>query len=154
MGRSGQWYGSQALAVETSDRRKVIALRHLHYSYRLTGSAVLGLTNFVLPSIERRFGFSSKELGVIASANDIAALLLVVPISFYGGYGNKIKWMGGGAVFVGMINWSNGFLTGFLVPCTVVGCMVDSRLTNCLTFRFWLDPICTSPLYYWTVQTS
>ena len=64
----------------------------------------MGLTSFVLPSIERMFSFSSKELGVIASANDISALLLVVPISFYGGYGNKIKWMGSGAVLIGMID--------------------------------------------------
>ena len=82
----------------------VLVLRRRHYSYRFTGVAVLGLTNFVLPSIERRFSLSSKELGVIASANDISALLLVVPISFYGGYGNKIKWMGSGAVVLGMID--------------------------------------------------
>lgn len=61
----------------------------------------LGLITIVLPSIEKRFSFSSKELGIIASSNDISAVVLVLFISFYGGYGDKIKWMGGGAVLVG-----------------------------------------------------
>lgn len=77
--------------------------RYNSHFYQL-GIAALGLTSFVLPSIERRFSLSSKELGIIASANDISALLLVVFISFYGDYGNKIKWIGGGAVFVGEMN--------------------------------------------------
>ena len=68
----------------------------------------MGLTNLVLPSIERRFRFSSKELGIIASANDITALVLVVFISYYGGYGNKVKWMGGGGIVLGMLDWMVG----------------------------------------------
>ena len=66
----------------------------------------MGLTGFVLPSIERRFRFTSKELGIIAASNDITAVLLVVFISFYGDYGNKIKWIGGGAILFGMmVSW-------------------------------------------------
>ena len=60
-----------------------------------------GFPVLILPSIEKRFSLSSKELGIIAAANDIAALLLVVFISFYGDYGNKITWVGGGAAVAG-----------------------------------------------------
>jgi hypothetical protein len=59
------------------------------------------MTSLVLPSIERRFSFTAKELGVIAAANDVSALLLVVFISYYGDYGNKMNWMATGATTTG-----------------------------------------------------
>ncbi|XP_028408691.1 solute carrier organic anion transporter family member 4A1-like [Dendronephthya gigantea] len=74
-----------------------------------------GLPVLILPSIEKRFSLSSKGLGIIAAANDIAALLFVVFISFYGDYGNKIKWVGGGAVVAGF-----GVLL-FTVPHLMIG---------------------------------
>ena len=61
----------------------------------------MGLTIMTLPSIEKRFGLSGKEMGIIAASNDASALLLVVFISFYGDYANKIRWIGGGGVIVG-----------------------------------------------------
>ncbi|XP_028413378.1 solute carrier organic anion transporter family member 4C1-like [Dendronephthya gigantea] len=66
------------------------------------GIASWGLPNLVLPSIERRFSFSAKELGVIAASNDISGLLIVVFISYYGDYGNKIRLMSGGALVTGL----------------------------------------------------
>ena len=72
------------------------------YCLLYVGIAAVGFISFILPSIERRFGFSGKELGIIASSSDISALVLVVFTSYYGGFGNKIKWMGGGAILVGM----------------------------------------------------
>lgn len=65
------------------------------------GISMNGLPVLILPSIEKRFSLSSKELGIIAAANDAAALLFVAFISFYGDYGNKIKWVGGGAGIAG-----------------------------------------------------
>lgn len=59
------------------------------------------MTSLVLPSIERRFSFSSKELGVISASNDVTALLFVVFVSYYGDYGNKLKWMAAGAMTTG-----------------------------------------------------
>ena len=60
-----------------------------------------GLPILILPSIEKRFSLTSKELGIIAAANDVAAIVFVVFIGFYGDYGNKIKWVGGGAGVAG-----------------------------------------------------
>ena len=70
-------------------------------NFHSAGMAAWGLPNLVLPSIERRFAFSAKELGVIAASNDVAAVLFVVFISYYGDYGNKIRWMAGGAAVTG-----------------------------------------------------
>ena len=67
------------------------------------GITMTGLPVLILPSLEKRFSLSSKELGIIAAANDVAALLFVVFISFYGDYGNKIKWVGRGAGVAGNV---------------------------------------------------
>ncbi|CAB3998231.1 solute carrier organic anion transporter family member 4A1-like [Paramuricea clavata] len=68
------------------------------------GITMTGFPVLILPSIEKRFSLSSKELGIISAANDVAALLFVVFISFYGDYGNKIKWVGGGAGVADIFN--------------------------------------------------
>ena len=62
---------------------------------------VNGFTKLILPVIEKRYQFTGKELGLISAANDISALILVVFVSFYGGYGNKIRWLGYGAFVTG-----------------------------------------------------
>jgi hypothetical protein len=62
-----------------------------------------GLPVLILPSIEKRFSLSGKELGIISAANDVAALVLAVFIGFYGNYGNKMKWVAGGAGVSGKI---------------------------------------------------
>ena len=70
------------------------------------------MTSLVLPSIERRFSFTAKELGVISTSNDVTAVLFVVFVSYYGDYGNKIKWMAGGAMTTGKLQrfWNSCIL--------------------------------------------
>jgi hypothetical protein len=58
----------------------------------------MGLTTLTMPSIEKRFSLTSKELGMIMASNDITALIVVLFISFYGDYVNKIRWIAGGGV--------------------------------------------------------
>ena len=60
----------------------------------------MGLTTLTVPSIEKRFSLSSKELGVIMASNDVTALIVVIFIGFYGDYGNKIRWIGGGGILL------------------------------------------------------
>ena len=69
--------------------------------YYFEGLAVNGITSLNLPTLERRFQLTGKELGLIAASNDISALLLVAFVSFYGDYGNKIRWLGYGALVTG-----------------------------------------------------
>ena len=66
-----------------------------------SGLLVNGFTSVCLPDIEKEFGFSSKESGFILASNDISALLLVPLVSFFGGHGNKPKWIGYGALITG-----------------------------------------------------
>ncbi|XP_028408742.1 solute carrier organic anion transporter family member 4A1-like [Dendronephthya gigantea] len=80
-----------------------------------SGISVIGLPVLILPSIEKRFSLSGKELGIITAATDVTALLCVVFISYYGDYGNKIKWVAGGAGVSGF-----GVLL-FTLPHAIVG---------------------------------
>ena len=51
-----------------------------------------------MPQIEKRFNYSSFQIGMIAAANDVAAVALGLIISHYGSSGNKVKWIGLGGV--------------------------------------------------------
>ena len=67
----------------------------------LLGMTVNGITGISLPALEKRFQLTSKDLGVISASNDISAILLICFVSFYGQFGNKIKWIGYGAIITG-----------------------------------------------------
>ena len=60
-----------------------------------------GFTNLFLLTLEKRFQLTSAEVGFIAASNDIAGILLTALVSYYGTYGNKIKWLGYGSVVTG-----------------------------------------------------
>ena len=38
---------------------------------------------------------------MIMASNDVSALVVVVFVSYYGDYGNKIRWLGGGGIILG-----------------------------------------------------
>lgn len=58
-------------------------------SFHLTG-----FTSVVLSTIERRYRFSSTAAGLIASTFDMAVLVSVLFISYFGGKGHKPRWLG------------------------------------------------------------
>ena len=62
-----------------------------------------GLLTGSLRDIEKQFGFTSKQTGFIIVSNDIAALLSVPVVSFYGERGNKPKWIAFGTMLCGII---------------------------------------------------
>ena len=82
---------------------------------------VNGMTNINLPALEKRFQLSSKDLGLIAASNDISAILLVSFVSFYGEFGNKIKWLGYGMLITGQFYWR--------MRCLKRGNVNDQRMT-------------------------
>ena len=51
----------------------------------IQGLCINGLVNVVITSIERRFGLKSAESGIIASSYDIGSLIVMVPVSYFGG---------------------------------------------------------------------
>ena len=68
------------------------------------GMLVNGMMSSSIPHIEREFGMSSTETGLILASNDVSGLLLVLVISYYGEKGNKPKWLGCGAILTGKMN--------------------------------------------------
>ncbi|XP_068755616.1 solute carrier organic anion transporter family member 4A1-like [Montipora capricornis] len=81
----------------------------------LQGMTVNGMTGINLPALEKRFQLTSKDLGLITASNDISAILLISFVSFYGQFGNKIKWIGHGAIVTAI-----GFFV-FVLPHVIVG---------------------------------
>ena len=79
------------------------------------------MTNINLPALEKRFQLSSKDLGLIAASNDISAILLVSFVSFYGEFGNKIKWLGYGMLITGQFH--------LRMRCLKRGNVNDQRMT-------------------------
>ena len=79
------------------------------YSYETYGSVYVlsflafttGYFNQILPVIEKRFQMTSKDLGIIAAANDIPGLVLISFVNYFGEHGNKIKWLGYGGRITG-----------------------------------------------------
>ncbi|CAB4000586.1 solute carrier organic anion transporter family member 4A1-like, partial [Paramuricea clavata] len=92
---------SPKLQFVSFPKNAVVIIISMNFESVMAGISMNGLPVLILPSIEKRFSLSGKELGIISAANDVAALILVVFISFYGDYGNKIKWVGGGACVSG-----------------------------------------------------
>lgn len=74
-----------------------------------------GFTNLFLLTLEKRFQLTSAEVGFVAASNDIAGILLTALVSFYGTYGNKIKWLGYGSIITGKAdNFSSMHCTDIL----------------------------------------
>ena len=62
---------------------------------------VNGFVSVCISTIERRFNLASYETGFIASAYDIAAVLCLIPVSYFGGCGRKPRWLGFGIMILG-----------------------------------------------------
>lgn len=60
------------------------------------------MLSIVMPQIEKRFNFSSFDIGMIAAANDVAAVVFGLIVSHYGNFGNKVKWIGFGGIITGI----------------------------------------------------
>lgn len=63
---------------------------------------VNGFVNVVISNIERRYDLSSTESGTIASCYDIASVLCLIPISYFGGLGRKPRYLGIGVLVIGI----------------------------------------------------
>jgi len=68
----------------------------------IQGMIVNGFVSVVITSIERRFDMASTETGMIASFYDIAAVFCLIPVSYYGGFGRKPRYVGTGILMLGI----------------------------------------------------
>lgn len=65
------------------------------------GMAVNGWINASVPHIEREFGFTSTETGLLLASNDLTGFLFVLIVSYYGETGRKPLWVGIGCIITG-----------------------------------------------------
>ncbi|GAB6018872.1 hypothetical protein CHUAL_000530 [Chamberlinius hualienensis] len=79
------------------------------------GMVVNGFVNVMITTIEKRFGLKSTDTGLVAGAYDLASFLCLVPVSYFGGNGNKPRWLGWGVAIMGL-----GSLL-FALPHAVIG---------------------------------
>lgn len=68
----------------------------------IQGMVVNGFVNVVISNIEKRYDLSSTESGTIASCYDIASVLCLIPVSYFGGLGCKPRYLGIGVLVMGI----------------------------------------------------
>ncbi|XP_076457171.1 solute carrier organic anion transporter family member 4A1-like [Babylonia areolata] len=83
-------------------RRAALMLVCLCWAGATQGVVVNGFVNVVISTVERRFEMSSTESGIIASCYDIAAVLLLIPLTYFGGRGRKPVYLSLGMLVLGI----------------------------------------------------
>ncbi|EDO37635.1 predicted protein [Nematostella vectensis] len=91
----------QAVLAPMAQLAKMVPLFPLHVQlFTRHGRKYVGQRR--PPDPGEQFSLTSQMSGFIMSANDITGLILVVFVSFFGSYGHKTKWLGGGAIITGL----------------------------------------------------
>ena len=68
----------------------------------VSSSIYTGFSSIVLSTIERRYQFTSTAAGLVSSTYDLAVLVSVVFISYFGGKGHKPRWLGVSLIIQGV----------------------------------------------------
>ena len=63
---------------------------------------VNGFISVVISNIEKRFDLTSKQSGIIASSYNIASVICLIPVSYFGGLGHKPHWLSLGVMIMGL----------------------------------------------------
>lgn len=77
----------------------LVALSSLAF---LQGLIFHGFIKVFITSLERRFELSSSQSGLIASSYDLTSFPVALPLSFFGGFGNKPVYVGVAAASLGI----------------------------------------------------
>jgi len=62
------------------------------------GMVINGFVPVVISTIEKRFHLASRESGFIASGYDIASVICLIPVSYFGGVGHRPRWIAAGVL--------------------------------------------------------
>ncbi|KAG9487976.1 hypothetical protein GDO78_007658 [Eleutherodactylus coqui] len=68
----------------------------------LQGTAVNGLVNVVISTIEKRYDLNSSLTGLVSASYDISFCLLSLFVSFYGQRGHKPRWLAFSSLMIGI----------------------------------------------------
>ncbi|XP_061179184.1 solute carrier organic anion transporter family member 4A1-like isoform X1 [Saccostrea echinata] len=148
----------------TSISFRVLILLALSASAFVQGMVVNGFVNVVISNIERRYDLTSTETGTIASCYDIASVLCLIPVSYFGGLGCKPRYLGIGVLVMGLgsiVFALPQFTTGLysFTGDDVTYCDIGANVTACTSkdslsnykFVFFLGQLLhgagASPLY-------
>ena len=55
-----------------------------------------------ITSVEKRFDIDSTDSGLIVSCYDIASVICLIPVGYWGGHGSKPRWVGFGTLVMGV----------------------------------------------------
>jgi len=99
----------------------------------LKGLCIGGLTNVVVTTIERRFGLSSSQSGLIISSYDIASLIIILPVSYLGGKASasKPRWIACGMILLSIGNLFFALPHFITAPYTPHGSDADEDFPLC-----------------------
>ena len=61
-----------------------------------------GFVSVVISTIEKRFHLASRESGFIASGYDIASVICLIPVSYFGGVGHRPHWIAAGVLLLSL----------------------------------------------------
>lgn len=61
-----------------------------------------GFVSVVISTIEKRFHLASRESGFIASGYDIASVICLIPVSYFGGVGHRPRWIAAGVLILSL----------------------------------------------------
>eukprot|EP00057_Strongylocentrotus_purpuratus_P028748 XP_011683222.1 PREDICTED: solute carrier organic anion transporter family member 4A1-like [Strongylocentrotus purpuratus] len=61
-----------------------------------------GFTNSAITSIERRFQLGSQDIGIVLSIYEFTVIISIIPVTYFGGRGNKPRWISIGCFLVGV----------------------------------------------------
>ena len=81
----------------------LILANFIVYALFILGLFITGLVTVNLSTLEKVFGISSTRLGLIVSSNDMAAVLFVSFVGFFGAKRNKPRSIGIGSIITGTI---------------------------------------------------
>ena len=70
---------------------------------KFPGMLVSGFINASIPHIEREFGLTSTQSGILLASNDLTGFLFVMFVSYYGEKGHKPTWLGVGSILIGIV---------------------------------------------------
>ena len=62
----------------------------------------LGFLSLTLTTIQRRYELNSTQSGLIVSVFDMAVIVSVIFVSYFGGKGHKPRWLGVGLLVQGL----------------------------------------------------
>ena len=95
---------------------------------------VSGYTGSIITTIETRYDLWSRDIGVVMSSYDVASMVAVIVVSYYGDAHNRARWIGRGIIVmsIGAVMFALPHFVGgrYVVDATYNDTESDVNLCN------------------------